>query len=494
MSGLEVLGAVASAAQLAAYSIKIARFLGDIYGKAQNHHHQITVHISLINQLIDTAIRIQQNESLRLTFIDSQLQSTLSEARSLSIFLEKLSAGYTGHWVQRSWTIVRGASEREVLTRLERLEKAKMTLALCISLAQTDLLLDIKSTLSKAPTSDINKKIPINDHAKLNPTATKESIFRDLSADQQGRLLLEFVYHGQDLLLTKFMTVIGQEVLQYQDKDGNTALHKAILSSSPDSLKCVQILLNAGIDCSTRNQDDHTPLALSIALGKKEKASYLIQGNADLELENSFGATALIMALDYGHLDIAHELVIKGANVQHEGPNGRTALSTVVEIGKLDMVALLLRQGAKVNVVDSDNGAVLMKAIKFGHPEVVELLLDNGADVDYMSDGGWSPLIAAARKGYADIARSLLRRGAKVDKVTARGDTALMDAIELGHGVVVEMLLDSGADAEFRNKEGETAAEIAFSAGHAEIRKMLQEKMMMTLPDWSEAFERLFIE
>lgn len=90
MSGIEVVGVLASASQLAAYSIKIASHLCQIYSEAHDSSQRIKAHITQVRELIETAIRIEQHRFLHLSAIYAQLHKTLAEARALCNILMEI--------------------------------------------------------------------------------------------------------------------------------------------------------------------------------------------------------------------------------------------------------------------------------------------------------------------------------------------------------------------------------------------------------------------
>lgn len=149
MSGAESLGIIAAATQLAAYSIKIVLHLDSFYAELRSTPIRTRQHLNQVKELIDTANLIQQHKSLRSPLINAKLQSTLSEARSLYGILEESSAKYTAKSIWKYWAVLKGADEHKILTSLNRLEREKSALRLCISIIHTDLLVDIQGTIDK---------------------------------------------------------------------------------------------------------------------------------------------------------------------------------------------------------------------------------------------------------------------------------------------------------------------------------------------------------
>ena len=149
MSGAETLGVLASATQLAAYSIKIVLHLDEIYAEVRNTPNRTREHLQQVRELIETTTLIERHKSLRSPVIHSHLQTTLLEARSLYNILRELTAKYTGNSIWRYWAILRGVGEQEILTGLGKLEREKSALRLCISIVHTDLLQSIQGSINR---------------------------------------------------------------------------------------------------------------------------------------------------------------------------------------------------------------------------------------------------------------------------------------------------------------------------------------------------------
>ncbi|KAL8831717.1 MAG: hypothetical protein Q9170_005179 [Blastenia crenularia] len=161
MSGLATLSIVASATQLAAYSIKIGLHLDEIYSAFQDTSKRTEGYLKQVSELIQTTALIEKHESLWSPAIHRQLQATLSEAQVLYNILQDLVDKYTRKPIWKYWSILNGVLEKEILSSLDKLEREKSTLRLCIGAVHTDLLLNIQGSIdtfsgvrmSKQPTN-----------------------------------------------------------------------------------------------------------------------------------------------------------------------------------------------------------------------------------------------------------------------------------------------------------------------------------------------------
>ena len=140
MSGIEIVGLVASASQLISYSIKITTCLSEIYQRVQDAPMRIRQHSDQIRQLLSTAQLVEKHHLLQTAHVHAHINATLEQAKTLSATLEQLTKDYTRGSIRRYWKILIATKEKEILANFDRLEKEKSALLLCISVAQTDLL------------------------------------------------------------------------------------------------------------------------------------------------------------------------------------------------------------------------------------------------------------------------------------------------------------------------------------------------------------------
>ncbi|KAL6713117.1 hypothetical protein ACLMJK_009238 [Lecanora helva] len=156
MSGIEVVGLLASASQLAAYIVKISRSVFEIYCRVQNAPKRIQEHTEQIEQLIATARLIQKYRQLHTNNVNAHTVCTLKQARLLHEILVKVKEEYGCETsLKRHWRRLKGTCEKEILAGFERLEKEKSALLLSISLIHTDLLLEIKVSLEASPNRSV---------------------------------------------------------------------------------------------------------------------------------------------------------------------------------------------------------------------------------------------------------------------------------------------------------------------------------------------------
>ncbi len=151
-------------------------------------------------------------------------------------------------------------------------------------------------------------------------------------------------------------------------------------------LEQVKKLVEGGADVNVRDKEGATPLLWSLAMSKREVATYLIAHGADVKA-SAGGVTPLHIAAALGMQDIAELLIAKGADVNAREDAGRTPLFGASVKGQKDMIELLVAKGADVNARSKDGKTALHVAAS---PEIVALLVAKGADANIKDNDGFT--------------------------------------------------------------------------------------------------------
>ena len=178
MSGIEVLGAFASAAQVAAYMLKFTTLLTHVYERLQHAPARVARHGEQIQRLIDITLLIRENPSLHTKIILRHLESTLAQATSLQTLLDKLLVQYTQHSsLRRYWRALTSSKEDQVLEALQDLEREKTGLSLCLAASQTQ-----NNVGRQARMSDSDDTIEITRTESPNVGRTRAPVKASLSS------------------------------------------------------------------------------------------------------------------------------------------------------------------------------------------------------------------------------------------------------------------------------------------------------------------------
>lgn len=130
---IAVIGVMASAGQLLAYSWVVGKSLKDFYERVKNASEKYQSQANQVRQLVFTAELIRETEALDTPLISSHLETILGVIRSLDATLKKALNESCSGSKRRYWTAIRASRREEKISRgFAVLEESKSNLVLCI--------------------------------------------------------------------------------------------------------------------------------------------------------------------------------------------------------------------------------------------------------------------------------------------------------------------------------------------------------------------------
>ncbi|KAB2075649.1 hypothetical protein ES319_A07G236900v1 [Gossypium barbadense] len=138
-------------------------------------------------------------------------------------------------------------------------------------------------------------------------------------------LALSLQIHSMDKLLEDGLNI--DEV----DKDGHTALHKAIIGKRE---AVISHLLRKGANPHVQDKDGATPLHYAVHVGALQTVKLLLKYDVDVNVADRDGWTPLHVAVQSRNRDIAKILLINGADKTRKNKDGKTALDLSLCYGK----------------------------------------------------------------------------------------------------------------------------------------------------------------
>ncbi|CAD5217764.1 unnamed protein product [Bursaphelenchus xylophilus] len=185
---------------------------------------------------------------------------------------------------------------------------------------------------------------------------------------------IEHFIDALEVLSAKLM----ETVINFQDQNGNTALHYAV---SHENYGVVSVLLDAKIcRVDDTNKAGYSPVMLAALCDiKNETEAAIVQrlferGNVNAKAVYH-GQTALMLAVSHGRVETTNLLISCGADVNLKDIDGSTALMCAAEHGHKELVKILLkRPGIDASLTDCDNQSALSIAMENQHRDIGVLI------------------------------------------------------------------------------------------------------------------------
>jgi len=255
----------------------------------------------------------------------------------------------------------------------------------------------------------------------------------------------------------------------------NSALIAAVEAAN---LGICEDLLAYGANVNVRSKSGNTTLHLAAATSSPDLVALLLRWNAAVNAVDAKQRTALHLAAECGYTDVARTLLSNSASIIARNGSGRSPFFVACTAGHRDIARLLWFSGAKLTETDTSGRSVLHAAAKEGHEEIVEMLLNAGMDAEPSDDIGVTPLHEAAEGGWAPIVERLLNAGASVETKCMGGTTGLHFACTSSNvpEAVVQLLLDRGADIRARDTLKRTPMLLAVHLSTVRVLKLFAKR------------------
>ncbi|XP_031734740.1 ankyrin repeat and SOCS box protein 2-like isoform X1 [Anarrhichthys ocellatus] len=243
-------------------------------------------------------------------------------------------------------------------------------------------------------------------------------------------------------VLSVFLCPAQPGMINKRTERGESALLVAV---SKDQLRCVQVLLENGVDANIPNYDKETPLYRACERNIPAMVAALLNHGVAVNTHCIWGCTALHEAACRNNVEICEMLLKAGAKHNLSNMYGISPLFNAAQSGQLAALRLLLKHSADLNGQAADGATALYEAAKNGHEEIVELLLSQNANANIPGKTGLLPLHVAAQRG-SDIIVSMLISATSKTRVRRTGISPLHLAAERNRDDVLEVLIKAGFD------------------------------------------------
>lgn len=228
-------------------------------------------------------------------------------------------------------------------------------------------------------------------------------------------------------------------------------------------------LAKQGADLTIRNIYKKTPAEEAVSRGKVEVLQTLQQCGVDLTAKNFSGMNLVHIALHSRRSDMFLPLANLGVDLNQADNYGREPIVLAVQNDDADAILALHKAGADFNLVGQYGITLLHSAAMNGKAKAVRVLLELGFHPDYLSDANCSALYFAVKYGQVEAARELLNVGANY-RMYARSDLTMMHvAAQFNQPEMIKLLAAYGLLINEPNAYGITPAAIAVKNGNIDV-------------------------
>ncbi|KAK0113913.1 hypothetical protein ONS96_014763 [Cadophora gregata f. sp. sojae] len=254
---------------------------------------------------------------------------------------------------------------------------------------------------------------------------------------------------------------------------GGGPLHYAAIHNATE---CTRLLIQAGAELEQLSSSQYTPLLIASIRHSWNAAQVLIHAGGNVNVyEPGTQCTPLILASQSGCLEVVELIVKRETDLDFKNLEGENALYLAAKHDHIEIVDILLKSNAKP---DADrkgyDGTPLHWAIVRHFVDVARLLLDYNAELETLNCVFQTPLLVATSVQEWEIAKLLVSKGANVNvKDSIIGVTPLHNASLYGHTELVELLLEKGAEVNATTTEGRTPLLEAALNGNLPTLKLL---------------------
>jgi ankyrin repeat protein len=279
---------------------------------------------------------------------------------------------------------------------------------------------------------------------------------------------LAMTYDVDEQKISELLTLIKQKdesqvasLAGLSNNGGATALHFATLNSNGQMIKW---LIENGADISQRSNENQTSLDIAVQNNNAEMVLEILQAYSDKGIFDE--KTAIYQRQTRSKNKDGYDIVIK----TEEFP----VINWAILGHKFELSDYLInKHNFDVNKVDDDGKTVLHDAAKNGDRYVIQYLINNGADISVVDREGKTALHYAAGSGRADAVQWLIDNKADIKAVDKAGNTMLHYAAQSGNLDVIEFLIKNDADVNAINRNGKTALHYAAQSGNVDLVKYL---------------------
>ena len=243
------------------------------------------------------------------------------------------------------------------------------------------------------------------------------------------------------------------------DEDNNTLLHCAV---NLGNYEIIKVLLENGANANSQGRYNQTPIHCATLNGHLEVIQLLVDFGADLNVKSNKNLTPLHLAVKKNEIKVVEKLIALGANLEERDDNKMTPLHIAACLGQMEMVDILVRSGANLNAKEFDNFTPIITALIHGpHFDIIEKLLKEGAAINSRTKRDLTFLHFATMYGLKSLCTLSIVYKADLNAASRSKITPLHYAVHGNDLEIVQILLRNGANPNVKDKDGDSLIEYA---------------------------------
>ncbi|EWG42731.1 hypothetical protein FVEG_04475 [Fusarium verticillioides 7600] len=456
MSGLEILGAIASSialVQAVQGTLKAIDFLrqnSDMKGECNKLRKEILMIDCFIMQAREQtdpmipAQRLIGSPEHPLVSLTTQELEEISE--ELNEIVEKYSRSRKVHDPKRYTDKVRWLSDASKIEELrERAQATKSNLHMAITFRVSSMVdrgnvrqevlfhrVTQQLTYYAQATHNISQELP-----KLlqGPRPKPESSTMGLKPGTQSTTIHEPVPSARE---ENRSTEISGASLTNDTDHAVTVMKEESFVKDWGAVSTTKVHIAAagggGVMDALREQpwaieelDEHgeAPIHVAVRSNNFEGLEQLLTAKADVNRQTSLGLTPLMTAAFYKNDTMLQRLLGHSEcrkRINQGDIQGMTALHLAAKSGSLACIRLLLDAGAPATKTD-EYGRTPMSYLEWGNQDqqeaydTIKLLQDYGADIESKDNRGMTPILRACQEGNVPVLGALARAGASLGAI-----------------------------------------------------------------------------
>ncbi|XP_061171092.1 putative ankyrin repeat protein RF_0381 [Saccostrea echinata] len=296
-----------------------------------------------------------------------------------------------------------------------------------------------------------------------------------LKTDRETSILHCSCQNGK-LQTAKYIISQFPDLLCAEHNKNLSALHYAAWGGNIELLK---ILLDKGLDISSRTNDGKTALHKCCVNGKKDMCEYLVNTYPNLiDTTDNEGHSALHVVAWGGNIDLFNLFLDKGLDINKTRNDGKTVLQLCCMNGKINMCKFLVNTYPYlVDVINKTGGNVLHDAAWGGNINLFKFFLGKGLDINRTRNDGKTVLHKCCLNGKVDMCKYLCNTYPQlIDIIDNDGENALHTAAWRGNIDLLMFLSEKDLDINRTRNDGKTVLHLCCRNGRMEMCKYLVNK------------------